>query len=258
MVKKAYFGLILLLLLFFSFSHNLETNQFLVKRIAHAGGEIDGKTYTNSIDALNRSFQKGFSYFEIDFIFTKDERIVCLHDWNTNFEDLFGFKINERPTLDEFKQLIKKHSKYQICTLTELTKWLDEHPNSYIVTDIKEKNVKALEIISEKIPDFEKRVIPQVYFPENFDKVKSMGYNQIIWTLYRYGGTDDVVLAAIKQFNGPFAITMPKERARSSLPTKLAKINIPIYTHTVNSLVEEDEFLKKYNVTEIYTDFLDP
>ena len=68
----------------------------------------------------------------------------------------------------------------------------------------------------------------------------------------------DVVLAAIKQFNGPFAITMPKERARSSLPTKLAKINIPIYTHTVNSLVEEDEFLKKYNVTEIYTDFLDP
>lgn len=237
---------------------NFKTNQFLVKRIAHAGGGIDGKTYTNSIDALDNSIKEGFSYFEIDFIFTEDEQLVCLHDWNTNFEKIFGFKAEERLTLNEFKQLVSEKSKFHVCTFQELVDWMEKNPDSYLVTDIKEENIKALKIISNSIPDFEKRVIPQIYHPEEFNKVKRMGYDQIIWTLYRYNGANEDVLSAIKQFNGSFAITMPKGRARSSLPTQLANLNIPTYTHTVNSIEEQYEFVKKYNITEIYTDFLGP
>ena len=236
----------------------IEENKFLVKRVAHAGGEIKGETYTNSIEALNNSKKNGFSYFEIDFVFTKDGHLVCLHDWNSNFEKIFGFKTDEKLTLNSFKRLVKEKAKFHICTLSELINWMNKNPESCLVTDIKEKNTKALEMIAKSVPNFEKRVIPQIYYPESFDKVKRMGYDQIIWNLYEYEGTNESVLFAIKQFKGSFAIAMSKERARSSLPTHLANMDIPTYTHTVNSVEEKYEFLEKYNITEVYTDFLDP
>jgi glycerophosphoryl diester phosphodiesterase len=34
--------------------------------IAHAGGAINQQTYTNSLEALNANYAKGFRFFEID------------------------------------------------------------------------------------------------------------------------------------------------------------------------------------------------
>ena len=45
--------------------------------IAHAGGEILGNTYTNSLEALNNSYKNGFRYFELDMIVTADNYIVA-------------------------------------------------------------------------------------------------------------------------------------------------------------------------------------
>lgn len=50
----------------------------------------------------------------------------------------------------------------------------------------------------------------------------------------------------------PFAV--PKEKARSSLPKKLLNMEIPTYTHTVNSLEEKNEFLDNFHINEMYTD----
>ena len=134
--------------------------------------------------------------------------------------------------------------------------WLDQNQSAFIITDVKNDNLKALELISQKVPDFEKKVIPQIYNPANYNKVKDMGYQQIIWTLYRYKGTDADVLKWADEFHGPFAITMPKTRAESNLPKQLAEKNISTYVHTVNSAEEADFFLDNFGVTEIYTDFL--
>ena len=115
-----------------------------------------------------------------------------------------------------------------------------------------------MKIISENIPEFEKRIIPQIYDPRNYNEVKGMGYEQIIWTLYRYNGSNDDVLRWTEKFNGLFAITMPKNRATSDLPRKLAERHIPAYVHTINTLKEADKFVNDFGVTEIYTDFLPP
>ena len=50
-------------------------------RIAHAGGQFNGATYTNSLEALDRNYGAGFRAFEIDLSFTSDGELVCLHDW---------------------------------------------------------------------------------------------------------------------------------------------------------------------------------
>ncbi len=238
-------------------NYKSNSNNFIINRIAHAGGEIKNIDYTNSIDALNKSYEKGFRYFEIDFSFTEDDSLVCLHDWDSTFEKLFGFKTDKKLKLNEFKQLISEKSDFEICTLTSLIDWIEENPESYIITDAKENNLKVLDVISRSVPNFETRIIPQIYSPENFYEVKNMGYKQIIWTLYLYRYSNKNILNFIEQFNGSFAITMPKGRARSSLPRTLAKMNISSYTHTIN-LKEEEMLFRRNNITEIYTDTLNP
>jgi hypothetical protein len=73
------------------------------------------------------------------------------------------------------------------------------------------------------LPDAHKRVILQIYHPQNFDVVKRIGSNQIIWTLYHFGGSTESVLFWITMFQGPVAITMPVLRAESTLPADLKK-----------------------------------
>ncbi|MCK4824891.1 sulfatase-like hydrolase/transferase, partial [bacterium] len=72
-------------------------------RVAHAGGGIRGKTYTNSLDALDQNIENGFLYFELDFSFTKDGRLVCIHDWKKSFRRSFGFWTKEKPTVEAFE-----------------------------------------------------------------------------------------------------------------------------------------------------------
>ena len=48
--------------------------------IAHAGGGINGKTYTNSKNALVASLEKGFNYIELDLCQLSNGEVVCAHD----------------------------------------------------------------------------------------------------------------------------------------------------------------------------------
>lgn len=236
--------------------NHVEMNSFKVFRIAHAGGGIRGLKYTNSYDALDLNIRKGFKYFEIDLSFTKDNKIVCLHDWTHSFERSFGFSTEEEVTLTEFKHLVSTKSKFKKCTLDGLVDWLHENPSAYIVTDVKDENLKALKIIAKEIPNSSTRVIPQMYDPKNFMKIKKLGYDQIIWTLYRYQEDNKSVLKWVNTFKGAFAVTLPKHRAVTSLPKDLKELGIPTYVHTINSKKEKDMFTKNYSVSDVYTDFL--
>jgi phosphoglycerol transferase len=229
---------------------------FRTLRVAHAGGAINGKTYTNSLEALDYNVKNGFLYFELDFSFTQDRRLVCIHDWKQHFKSTFGFLPKEKPTLEVFESLVKNKSELNQCTLETLANWMKQNTYAFIITDIKEDNLHGLKLISEYIPEFETRIIPQIYNPNNYNKVKRMGYKQIIWTLYDYKGSNDDVLGWSDKFNGPFAITMPKGRAVSDLPRKLADKHIPTYVHTINTLEQMNEFINDFGITEIYTDFL--
>lgn len=234
------------------------SNGFIALRVAHAGGGINNKTYTNSLDALDANIKKGFQYFEIDFSFTKDGRLVCLHDWDHSFKRSFGFKTDEKVTLKEFSYLVKNKSEFQKCTANSLVKWMNENPAAYIVTDVKENNIEALKIILRTFPNAKNRVIPQVYDPENLEEIKDLGFEQIIWTLYRFSGDNDEVLDWVEKFHAPIAVTMPKSRAESTLPKELEEKGIPSYVHTINTTQEEEKYINKFRITELYTDYLQP
>ena len=233
-------------------------NSFTAHRIAHAGGGIDKNKYTNSIDALESNLKKGFQYFEIDFSFTKDRQLVCIHDWTHSFQRSFGFTTPEKITLEEFNYLVQNKSEFQKCTAYTLAEWMRANPAATIITDVKEDNIEALKLLLKTLPDAESRVIPQIYNPVNFKYVKELGFNKIIWTLYRYTGNNDEILDWVNTFPAPFAVTMPRSRAESSLPEDLKKRKIPTYVHTVNTAQGAEYYIRMAGFSEIYTDFLPP
>ncbi len=49
-------------------------------RVAHAGGGFEERTYTNTLAALEHN-RDDYELFEIDFSWTSDDELVCLHDW---------------------------------------------------------------------------------------------------------------------------------------------------------------------------------
>jgi len=236
-----------------------ELKGFVPLRVAHAGGAIDGNTYTNSYEALDENSEKGYRYFEIDFLFTSDKKLVCLHKRYRNFKNYFGFMPEPKVSIDEFKKLQNVGSAYTNCTLDGLAEWMKKNPSSYVVTDVKDNNLEALKMIHSTLPDANRRVIPQIYYPKTFYPVKELGFKQVIWTLYRVSRMrNDEVIDWALQFSGPIAITMPKIRAKSTLPKLLAKLNIPTYVHTINSPDVLRNYFDNYKITEVYTDFLHP
>ncbi|MEM6783472.1 MAG: glycerophosphodiester phosphodiesterase family protein [Bacteroidota bacterium] len=226
------------------------SNGFVVHRVAHAGGGLDGQTYTNSMEALDQSIARGFVYIELDLLFTTDGYLVCLHDWN----DLGG----EALAYDQFRDAVEARGTFENCDLDRLGTWMTAHPQVYVVTDVKGDNLAALAMMQARIPEATRRVIPQVYHPEAVAPVRERGFEQVIWTLYRYDGTVDDVLAWADRFTGPFAITMSKPWARSDLPRALAQRGIPTFVHTVNASDEAVAYRSEVGITEVYTDFLPP
>ena len=223
----------------------------LLPRVAHAGGGYSGLTYTNSIEALESNSDK-FELFEIDFSFTSDGQLVCIHVWDVSAEVVFGKKFDSPPTFDQFVTQRDRGSRFTILTLDTLAAWLTSHPGKRIVTDVKGENLKALRIMLDRYPEIRDSLIPQIYHPNEYSEVKKLGFKDIILTLYRYGAPMPYVVFRTF-FMDLYAVTIPIEKAYWARYFK--KIGIPTYVHTINSS-EGLNIMRRYGATEIYTDWL--
>ena len=101
--------------------------------IAHAGGAIDGHAYTNTKNALDANYEKGFRLFELDIIYTSDNKPVAAHDWNmwSRFTD---YKGDLPPSLETFK----KHNiygDYITLDMEGINEWFAAHTDAILVTD---------------------------------------------------------------------------------------------------------------------------
>ena len=105
---------------------NLSKNKKYM-RIAHAWGDYKWFTYTNSLDALEQN-KKYFRYFELDFSWTKDNKLVCIHDWGGSFKKSFWFSLEWKvPTRKQFMYYVIKNKSYKNCTLDSLVVWLEKN-----------------------------------------------------------------------------------------------------------------------------------
>ena len=220
--------------------------------IAHAGGALRKSTYTNSLEALE-SNKAHFDLFEMDLIFTSDNELVCLHDWDVNFERLFNSKVTSPLKLEEFRALVAG-LEITPCDLSSLMDWLTKNPSKYIVTDIKERNLEALQQIAKKYPELMDQIVPQVYQWGEYSPVAELGYDKIIFTLYALRNLSIPRLLQDISENEYFAVTFPKSIA-DELGALLASRGVRTYVHTVNKM-QEANALREKGVWGVYTDFL--
>jgi glycerophosphoryl diester phosphodiesterase len=221
-------------------------------KIAHWGGALGEMVVTNSLDSLTSNVHK-YNYFEIDFNWTSDNKMVCIHDWEGTYTKSFWSKKTGIPSLAYFESLVLQNKKFKNCTLDTLLLWLEENPEKIIITDIKEKNLDWLREIA-KHQSAITRFIPQIYHPNEYDEVRKLWFKKIIWTLYSFSWTNKEVLKSIDSMD-LFALTMPRERVEKNFIMTLRAVWIPIYVHTINSIEEAQKYYKK-GIDGIYTDAL--
>ena len=227
---------------------NQSTTNYSVPRIAHGGGGFKGHSYTNSIEALSYNYDRGFRYFELDFSWTADNYLACIHDWQS---------YSSIPTLAEFIDNNDRNDNWCRCHLDSVITWLDDYPSTYIVTDIKDNNLKGLALIASQYPQYIDRFIPQIYQPQELAKIQKLGFKRIIWTLYLYEGSNEQVIEEAQNMRGDlYAVTMPIARAESGLAISLNKLNLPCYVHTINDLSGLSNMMNENGISNIYTDFL--
>ncbi len=215
--------------------------------VAHAGGSVDGKTYTNSLQALDRNYALGHRVFELDFDLTSDQKLVAIHGWEQ--AELYGFPEGNQPTLHEFMTAKRSDGLTQMDK-DVLLKWLVAHPDASIVTDVKSDNLQVLNLLEAGTPWVTKRIIPQIYSFSEYPKVKALGFERVIYTNYvkRYPLSMVFNFAKSAKLS---AVTLPDR-----LQTSIESQGIPIFFHTINDCAQVHAFIKEKNAYGFYTDHI--
>ena len=105
--------------------------------IYHAGGEVSGYTYSNSKEAVEKTLSDGNRLLEIDFLFTSDGHLVCLHEW----QNLLG--MTQPCTLEKFLS-VHIFNKFTTITAMNIIDYMAQYPDMYLIVDTKEDSLAAV------------------------------------------------------------------------------------------------------------------
>jgi len=214
--------------------------------VAHGGGFVTGYGTTNSYEALMQSIADGYRLIELDFDFSKDGKLIMIHDWDRTAMHYFGFRFADKLTEREFERILV-HGRFKTLTLAKLIEILDEYEDIRIVTDIKSDNVLALTAIAETYPGYIDRFIPQIYSYEEYGCVKELGYRDVILTLYAMENIDYEELTDFVKTRRLYAVTVGDEHEYhiEDLKYKLADDGIRVYYHPVSDFETALEVMEK-------------
>ena len=152
--------------------------------IAHAGGAVDGKLYTNSLEAMEHSYVQGNRVFDIDIELTEDGKLVLRHSWNDNLEtsetaihdskryvDMNGCQqytyMGETMNYEEFMSTPIFY-RYKPMDCINMLKFMDSHKDLYVTIDMKADVITGYRLLVElakslEIEEVLKRIIVNIY-----------------------------------------------------------------------------------------------
>lgn len=227
--------------------------------IIHAGGTVNGVAGTNSLEALEETYVVGGRAIEIDFDWTSDGCLVCIHD----FTDRFTPVLDGEPCTLEVFQSLRYLNRYTPMTARDLIDWLSQHPDVRLITDFKSGNVEGLEVLAgmaQEYPGLQNQIYPQIYHQNEYWPVRNLGYRNIIYTIYTevYEIRRDAAgIAGFAESHPLAAVTVPiaivDQQGQSYVDT-INEANLPLYVHTVNGIQD----IRKYQsmgIYGVYTDY---
>lgn len=146
--------------------------------IAHAAGGINGDIYTNSLEALTNSIEKGYKYIEFDLLFTADSVLVATHSWeeyNALCEQ--PQRGDSAPTLSTFlSQRIM--GKYTPLTARQINSIFESDSTLFLVTD----KTSDPDIIEKYFSNIKERTIVEAFSYEDYIELNRLGYHRVLYS----------------------------------------------------------------------------
>jgi hypothetical protein len=180
--------------------------------VAHAGGAVRGLIYTNTREALDENYAKGYRVFELDFHWTTDNHLVLVHDW-TETSSQFATSPHVF-NYEEFVGARRRDGLHQL-TFEDLRGWLRSHPEALVVTDTKANNLHLLAYLRSNGGDILPQLIIQIYRLSEVQTARHLRPRAVwltmykchypVWALSRVSGVDAFVipLALYPNYNDP-------------------------------------------------------
>ena len=110
-----------------------EVKNDVSRYIAHAGGNFNDVGYTNSLEALDTSYRRGYRLFELDIIKTADGKYVAAHDWD-HWRSIVGH-IDTGAVSEALFLSNKIYKKYTPLNMIRINSWFKNHPDAILITD---------------------------------------------------------------------------------------------------------------------------
>lgn len=229
--------------------------------IAHALGGIDGREYTNSLEALELAYENGLRVFEADFQIV-DGELLLLHDMERAAE-MCGFDSTDFSAEDFLSSGL--YGEYTPMAWQDLLSFMAEHPDVYVVTDTKYNEQPHMSYVvaalAAEAAEYDEalldRVIVQIYSRQMLDTVMDIyPFRSVIYTLYMSPDDNDTVIAFCAG-SGIKAVTMPQGRCSEDFVDSLGAMGVHTLVHTIND-PQQASLLSDSGVAGIYTDFLTP
>ena len=219
--------------------------------VAHAMGGINGQDYTNSLEAWELNYERGYRVFEVDLRVLDDGTIVCSH---TQPSEL---------TVGEY-EASRTVGGYTPLTMTNLAELMARYPDAWVMTDMKsggpadhDNLLKALRSAVSSDSTSQSRIIVQAYEEADYRAAHKLGYENIIYTLYRQQIQEWPHSIAFAAENNIRFIGMPKELVTTETVEQARSKQIWVGVYTVNSESERSRY-EKMGVTHFYSDYLQP
>ena len=202
--------------------------------IAHAAGSIDKLKYTNSLEALDYNYKKGFRLFELDISETSDGHFVATHDWNhwakqTNYQGTLPV------TLDEFLSH-KIYGKYTPMNMEAINTWFAAHKDAILVTD---KINKPSEFASRFVD--KSRLLMELFTMEAVEEAAQKSIRTLISALPLSKIKGDKLAYLKKHKVEGVAVPRANIPAQKKLFESLGKNGIKVYVYQVNVEPGKDE-----------------
>lgn len=205
--------------------------------VAHAGGAVRGLTYTNSREALDENYAKGYRVFELDFHWTTDDRLVLVHDWD-HTSSLFSTQPHVF-SYKEFSACARRDGLHQL-TFEELHEWLRNHPDALVVTDTKANNERLVSYLQKNARDILPQLIVQIYRLSELRQARQLGCRAVWLSVYK----SSYPAWALSKVSGVDAFVIPiKDYAKYYNPYLMAKVHFYVHSIPANLVGESYQHL---------------
>lgn len=239
--------------------------------IAHAGGAVISderiSIYTNSLEAIEESYEFGFRTFEIDLELTSDGKLAAVHDWNN-----YGLKNGEPMSSEDWLAAGaagkgESEAHYTSLLFEDVLDIMEKYPDIVVVTDTKYSDERAsrmftiiCDMVEQKDPSLFDRMVPQIYTNEMYDVIMELyPWKSIIYTTYNNELTADEIIDFCASKSNIHIITSNSRDKRfgEKQTQKIHENGMLVYKHTIDNLHTMAKLAVK-DVDGYYTNLISP